>query len=340
MRWQIEQVATPTVTDSNSVLVRVIAAGLCGSDKRRLFHTSPPEGYFKTSILGHEVVGTVEQIGSGVQSIRLGDRVVLEPLIPCGVCAVCREGEYQLCNELRAVGRDVPGGFAERLVVPARCVRIVPESLTSEDAVLADPIAVCCHGLRLSKLMGRSGRRAAVIGDGPLGLLCLQVLLANDIEAVLIGKHRDRIKVAQSLGAADARISSEIPASWTSQFHAVFEAVGGIQPDTLEIGIDLASRGGNIIFLGAFDAGYYLPLQARKAFAKELGVLGSFSYSTTDGRRDIDIALDLLHRRLVTGRHFTEVVQSLNEFDRSLVAIGQLGVRGPIKLVMSTESHK
>jgi (R,R)-butanediol dehydrogenase / meso-butanediol dehydrogenase / diacetyl reductase len=340
MRWQIDQVAEPTVADSNSVLVRVIAVGLCGSDKRRFFHAAPPQGYFKTSILGHEVVGIVEEIGSTVNTVRPGDRVVVEPLIPCGVCAVCLDGEYQLCNELRAVGRDVPGGFAERLVVPARCVRLVPESVTSEDAVLADPIAACWHAFKLSKLLNRSGRRAAVIGDGPLALLCLQILVANDVEAVLIGKHRDRIQVAQSVGGAAARIASEVPASWMSAFHVVFEAVGGAQPVTMELGIDLAVRGGEIIVLGAFDAGYCLPLQARKAFAKELAVLGSFSYSTTEGRRDIDTALDLLRRRLVTGSHFTDVVQSLTEFDKALLAIAQPGARGPIKLVMSAETRK
>jgi threonine dehydrogenase-like Zn-dependent dehydrogenase len=340
MHWRIEEVATPTVADPSSVLIRVIAAGLCGSDKRRFFHIPPPEGYFRTSILGHEVVGTVEQVGSAVKSVGVGDRVVVEPLIPCDACAVCRLGEYQLCTELRAVGRDVPGGFAERMLLPERCVRAVPDNVTSEEAVLADPIAVCCHALKLSKIMECSGRRAIVIGDGPLGLLCLQVLMANEIEAVLVGKYPDRMEVVRSMSGADARIASEIPTSWMNEFDAVFETVGGNQAETMKLGVDLASRGGEVIVLGAFDAGYHLPFEARKAFAKELGVLGSYSYSTTEGLRDIDIALDLLRRRRVTGKHFTDVVESLRDFDKALSAIGHLGGRGgPIKLIMSNAFH-
>src|SRR5258706_3391364 len=339
MRWRIGEVPAPTVDDPRSVLVRVIAAGFCGSDKRRFFHTTPPEGYLKTSILGHEIVGIVEEVGSAVHSVGRGDRVVVEPLIPCDACAVCQERAYQLCAELKVVGRDLASGFAERLVVHERCVHVVPEGVTSEEAVLADPIAVCCHVLTLSTIMSRPGRRAVVIGDGSLGLLCHQVLLNAGVEAVLIGKHRERMKMVRSMSGADARMASEIPPSWTNGFDVVVEAVGGAQAQTLELGIDLAARGGEVIVLGAFDPGYAPPLSARKAFAKELALKGSFSYSTTGGRRDIALALDLLHRRQVTGRHLTEVVPSLNDFDRALVEMGKRGGHGPIKLVMSTESQ-
>lgn len=339
MHWQIGEVPKPAVDDPRAVLVRVIAAGFCGSDKRRFFHTTPPEGYLKTSILGHELVGIVEEVGSAVHSITCGDRVVIEPLIPCDACAVCQEGAYQRCAELKAVGRDLPGGFAEYLVVPERCVHVVPEGVPSEEAVLVDPIAVCCHGLSLSTRVSRPGDRAVVIGDGSLGLLCHQVLRSAGVEAIVIGKHRDRMKMLKSMSGVDARVASEIPSSWANEFDVVVEAVGGAQAHTLELGIDLAARGGEVIVLGAFDAGYVLPLSARKAFAKELTLKGSFSYSTTGGRRDIAVALDLLQRRQVTGRHLIEVVSSLNEFDRALIEMGRHDRRGPIKLVMATESQ-
>jgi threonine dehydrogenase-like Zn-dependent dehydrogenase len=146
------------------------------------------------------------------------------------------------------------------------------------------------------------------------------------------------LNVLTSVTGADAVTAAEIPRSWYGQFDLVLEAVGGAQAESLQLAIELASGGGEVIVLGAFDAGYKLPVAARAAFGKELTLKGSFSYSATAGRRDMTIALDLLRRRQVIGTHLVEVVPSLIEFEAALAGMGRHDGRDPIKLVLCTES--
>src|SRR5215510_1716206 len=103
---------------AGEVLVRVAVAGLCGTDYS-IFSGERPVGYPR--VMGHEFVGRVEAVGSGVTAPRVGDRVAIEPNYSCGVCALCREGNRNLCLSRTAIGIDVDGCFAELVRVPARC---------------------------------------------------------------------------------------------------------------------------------------------------------------------------------------------------------------------------
>src|SRR2546426_6998721 len=136
---------------SDEVVVRVVAAGLCGTDYR-IWTGFRTVSYPR--IMGHEFVGVVEAVGPGVTRLGRGLRVAVEPNYSCGRCPLCKEGNRNLCLERTAVGIDVDGGFAELVRLPSRCCWPVPSGLADEDVLLTEPLAV------VTRAVNRGGPRA------------------------------------------------------------------------------------------------------------------------------------------------------------------------------------
>src|SRR6266852_5596888 len=156
--------------ESGDVVVRIVAAGLCGTDYR-IWTGDRPVAYPR--VLGHELVGVVEAVGPGVTRVRPGDRVSVEPNYSCGVCPLCREGNRNLCVSRTAVGIDVDGGLAHAVMVPSRCCWRVPADAPDERLLLTEPLAVVVRAV--GRGAPRPGETAAVIGVGTLGLLAVQL---------------------------------------------------------------------------------------------------------------------------------------------------------------------
>jgi 2-desacetyl-2-hydroxyethyl bacteriochlorophyllide A dehydrogenase len=178
------------------VLVRVAAAGLCGTDYR-IWTGDRAVAYPR--IMGHEFLGTVAAVAPDVSRVRVGERVVVEPNYSCGHCALCREGNRNLCLQRTAVGIDVDGGFAELACVPARCAWPIPTGLGDEDALLAEPLAVVVRAVK--RAGPRARETAAVLGAGTLGLLALQVLRAHGARVLVASRTSRRFTLARQLGA-------------------------------------------------------------------------------------------------------------------------------------------
>ncbi|MDQ6815816.1 MAG: alcohol dehydrogenase catalytic domain-containing protein, partial [Actinomycetota bacterium] len=151
--------------NADEVLIAVEWAGLCGSDlhvmRTGAWVTSWP------ATLGHEIYGRVVRAPEGTGLIS-GDGVVVDSRIPCGTCPECTSGTPSRCHQIKFVGEACPGGFAERCLLPATMLTIVPGELEGSTAVLAEPLAVVLHGL--SHLVAEP-RRAAILGHGPVGAL-------------------------------------------------------------------------------------------------------------------------------------------------------------------------
>jgi len=126
---------------SGEVVIRVTAAGLCGTDYR-IWSGDRPVRY--PLVMGHEFVGTVLGTGAGVGDLRAGQRVAVEPNYSCGACPLCREGNRNLCLSRTAVGIDVDGGFAEHARVPARCCWVAPPDIADETLMLTEPSPSWC----------------------------------------------------------------------------------------------------------------------------------------------------------------------------------------------------
>ena len=197
--------ATPEIGPED-VLVRVALAGLCGTDYR-IWSGDRPVAY--PLILGHEFVGRIEAVGAGVARGRIGERVVAEPNYSCGRCPLCLEGNRNLCPRRTAIGIDVDGAFADLARLPATCCWPVADSVSDEQAVMTEPLAVVVRGV--NRGTPKWGETAAVVGAGTLGLLALQVLRAAGTRVLVVSRSARRFDLARDLGADETHLVADGP---------------------------------------------------------------------------------------------------------------------------------
>ncbi|WP_031004036.1 zinc-dependent alcohol dehydrogenase [Streptomyces sp. NRRL F-5727] len=234
------------------VLVRVFAAGICLSD-REVYEGRRAPGFVRYPVVpGHEWSGTVEAVGAGVDRNLVGRPCVAEGFRCCGRCGRCRDGETSLCTAGYAeTGFTEPGAFADRLVVPARLLHLLPERADLRAAALLEPAAVVAAAVRAGR--PRPGERTAVVGAGTLGLLATQWLAASSPAALtVIDPRAARAERARDFGAT--RVLD--PAAATAahgEFDLVVETAGA--PTTAASACLLARRGGRVVLTGMFAEG-------------------------------------------------------------------------------------
>jgi 2-desacetyl-2-hydroxyethyl bacteriochlorophyllide A dehydrogenase len=258
----------------DQVVVRVAACGICGTD-RHIFHgefsTHPPV------IIGHEYAGEVTAVGEGVTTLALGDRVAIDPNMPCGYCAPCRRGQIHMCQNLTALGVDIDGGFAEYSLVPeAQCYRL-PDSLSLLEGAMAEPVACCVHGMELAGV--RSGDTVAIIGGGAIGQIMAQLARLQGAGRVIVSDlSAPRRQMALDLGA-DAIIdpTTDDPLGPGGPLeegaNVVIEAVGSSR--TTAQAITWAARGATVLWFGVTPPDQTVTLNPNLIFEKELTIRGA-----------------------------------------------------------------
>jgi threonine dehydrogenase-like Zn-dependent dehydrogenase len=250
---QISELATPK-PGPGEVLIRVGAAGICGSDLE-LMQGTRPAAYVRYPVVpGHEWAGTVAQVGSGVSGLASGDPVVAEGFRSCGSCDRCREGRTNLClAEYAETGFTHQGAFAELICVPARLVHRLPAGSDLEAAALLEPAACVAGGLLEAEL--RPGLRIAVIGAGTLGLLAVSVLrLSSPSRLALVGSREARLALGRRLGCDETWDinSGDSLEALEEGFDLVFEAAN--RPEAATTALALARRGGTVVLEGISGA--------------------------------------------------------------------------------------
>lgn len=206
---RVEEVEEPKV-EKGKVKIQVEWAGICGSDLHEyvagpiFIPVKEPHPISKDVapiIMGHEFSGRVVEVGEGVTKVKVGDPIVVEPILRCGKCPACKQGKYNLCENLGFHGlAGGGGGFSEYTVVDEYMVHKMPEGLSFEQGALVEPAAVALHAVRSSKI--KAGDKAAVFGTGPIGLLVIEALKAagaSEIYAVEVSE--ERLQKALELGA-------------------------------------------------------------------------------------------------------------------------------------------
>ena len=258
------------------VLVRVEAAGICGSDLELVEGTRPPAYVRYPIVPGHEWAGTVAGVGSDVTNVSPGDLVVAEGFRSCGACARCREGRTNLCGgEYAETGFTHAGGFAEFVVVPARLVHVLPPETDLSAAALLEPAACVANGLLAAPL--QPGLDVAVVGAGSLGLLATALLsLVSPSRLTLVGTRADRLALGRRLGASET-IDARDADALHGEFDLVFEAAS--RSDGARAALALARRGGTVILEGL--SGDPAPtLSSDEVVLKHLTVQGIFGASS------------------------------------------------------------
>lgn len=183
----IKLVQAPVRLPSNDeVLIHVKCTGICGSDIHfwKSGHIGPLQ-VKDDCILGHEAAGIILKVGRGVNSLKRGDRVAVEPGVPCGQCFICRDGRYNLCEDVAFSGVNLHAGTAQRYKChPAKWVHKLPDNVTYAQGALLEPLSVVMHGIASCGLS--LGRPAAIHGAGPIGLIALAAARASGAHPIVI----------------------------------------------------------------------------------------------------------------------------------------------------------
>lgn len=233
----------------DDALVRLRLGGLCGSDLAAYRGTSPLVSYPR--VLGHELL--VDVLEAPGRPELVGKRAVVEPLLPCRVCAVCRAGRYNCCPSLKVLGVHADGGLSERAAIPVHQLYAVPDDLSDETAVLAEPLSIAYRAVQRSGL--EAGQTAVIFGAGPIGLLIAQLVIrGRGGRAVVVDLDRSRLERAEAVGAtpvsgdAEAQVRAVSAATGGALAAVVFEATGA--PACVRLTPEVVRATGRIVLIG------------------------------------------------------------------------------------------
>ncbi|MBM3293691.1 MAG: zinc-binding dehydrogenase [Candidatus Aminicenantes bacterium] len=286
------------------VLIRVRRIGVCGSDVHVLHGKHPFTSY--PVVQGHEFSGLIEDVGRDVARLRPGMAVTAIPQEVCGVCPLCRRGDYHICDGLKVRGFQAPGCAQEWFVTEADKIVPLPASFTLEQGAFVEPVAVGVHAAGRAGRLG--GRRVAVLGAGPIGNLLGQVARAGGAKVLITDVSDFRLGVAVRCGlrsVSNANVESLAEASvrvfGKAGFDVAFECAG--VEATLGAAIETIRKGGTIVVVGVF--GQHPRVNIGFVQDRELSLVGTLMYQ----RRDFIRAVRLMKEsRVVTepldSRHF------------------------------------
>ncbi len=276
----VREVAEPRPAPGE-VIVGVALAGLCGTDVH-IYEGEVNYGY--PIIPGHEVVGTIVEVGEGVPDLAVGTRVAFDPNIPCGHCHFCRRLRFNHCLNWQAVGVTRDGGFAERVAVPARVVYPIGD-MPFERAVFIEPLACVVYGLQ--RAAPALGDRVLMFGAGPIGLLMLQALqCAGAAQVVVTDLQEERLELAARLGAdvtipagdgQDAALREVTPLG----YDMVVDVTG--VPAVVARCFDYVTPGGKVLLFGVCPQEATIPFSPFHLYRRDISVYGSFALNVTFG---------------------------------------------------------
>jgi L-iditol 2-dehydrogenase len=269
---RVEQAPEPE-PGPGDVVCRVLACGVCGSDVLDTWVARKVP-----VVLGHELAGEVQALGDGVDGLAVGDRVVVHHHAPCGECRRCRRGHETLCERFRTTALD-PGGFAERVRVPADLVGelLVLDGLDPERATFVEPLA--CVLRALDRGGPRPGDSLLVVGAGTSGLLAVAAAHARAVEAVWVREPRpERLERAIALGAE--RHGNEL---------VDVAIVCTPKPAAIAAGFAAVAPGGALCLYAPPDPGQALDLDGHALYVGEIDVCASYSAGPGDMRAALEL---------------------------------------------------
>jgi len=308
------------VPSDGEVVVRVLSEGICGTDLHSYRGHLPPEA---GRTPGHEMGGIVSAVGPGVDHVREGDTVGVEPLLRCGECKLCTDGHYNQCQVAGGlIGLHVNGGMAQEVLAPAPAVFRSPAGVDAEITALAEPLACAVHGF--NQITVSQGETVLVIGAGTIGLTAQLAAQAGGAATIVLARHPHQQDAARRLGATEVLGEDDASQQRLAELAAedsidlVAECVGG-QADTIRQSIDVVRRLGRVLVLGLF-AIESVPINPVNLMLHEVTVVGSVTYGAPGGRiADYQQALDILAsyreeaRSLITHRFTLDDVNAAFE---------------------------
>ena len=311
------------VPGPDEVLVRIASVGVCGSDVHYYEHGRIGRYVVEQPlVLGHEAGGAVAGLGSAVTSHQIGQRVSLEPGVPCRACTQCLSGRYNLCPDVVFFATPPhDGAFCEYVALPALFAHPVPEGVSDDAAALVEPLSVGVWACRRAGV--RLGSRVLVTGAGPIGLLAAQAARASGAaEVVVTDVSAARLALAAGWGLGTLDVSQESLPDAGYEPDVLLECSG--QPGPTAEAIGVMARAGRVILVGM--GGDVLPLPLPVVQERELWITGAFRYAGTwpaaiemaaGGAVDLDalvtghFTLDQVEQALTAARHDARTVKAV-----------------------------
>lgn len=306
----VKEVETSKCTKGD-ILLKVEAAAICGTDIR-IFERGSKLIKKLPQIIGHEISGTVVEVGNTIKDVKKGDRLAIVPSNPCGECKICKRMlPPDLCPNHRPIGFVYPGGFAEYTLIPSSAVKVgayvkIPDGIDFSEAAISEPLGCVIHGQDMLDV--HPGDIMAVIGAGPIGCMHLEVAKGRGVKKrILLQRSENRIKLAKELQLADIYINT----TTENPVQRVLEETDGDGADVVitavssgdahELALEISGVRGRInLFGGLPKDNPYVRFDSNKIHYKELTVLGSAG----TGPEEMKIALDLMVGGKINTRHF------------------------------------
>ncbi len=318
---RVAEVDVPSIS-AGDILVQVKVAYVCGTDVRMYHHGYEGVSEATPLIFGHEGSGVVARVGSRVKNYKAGMRVAVAPNIGCGTCDFCVGGNTQLCSHFTALGIHMPGFFAEYIKLPAGYVcqgnvMEIPDTLSFEEAALAEPLACVINAFEKSKL--RPGETALIIGAGPIGLMHAKMFrTAGAAKIILNDLSRERLDLCRRLDSAFITVESE------TLKEDIDRLTGGRgvdvcitacpAPQAQQAALELAAVNGRVIFFGGLPPDKaHVTLNTNLIHYKQLEVTGTTRQSVSHYRRALRLVAGgrINVKDLISSRTALEEIQSV-----------------------------
>jgi len=273
--------AQTVVPKADEVRLAVGYVGICGTDMH-IYHGVMDERVAPPKVIGHEMSGTIVEMGEDVSDFSLGEEVVVRPLDYCGDCPACHSGHSHICHNLKFMGIDSPGAFQHFWTVKARTLHKLPKTVSLKQGALIEPLAVACHDVARARLV--AGEKAVIIGGGPIGQLVAQVAKSTGAEVLISEVNQSRLDFAKNNGILTVnpidQNLAEYVSSWTEGKGAdvVFEVSGVKQ--AIEAMTEIAAVRARICMVAIHSEKPEIDLF--QFFWKELELLGARVYEHQD----------------------------------------------------------
>lgn len=330
--FELRERPRPT-PDADEVLVAIRDVGICGSDVHYYEHGRIGDYVVEDPlVLGHESAGTIVEVGAAVDGLVVGDEVALEPGVPCRRCSHCRRGDYHLCESVEFMATPPhDGAFTEYVVWPADFVYKLPESVSTADGALCEPLSVGIHACRRGEV--GAGDTVVIMGAGPIGLLAMDAARAVGATDVIVSDVvSEKLERADDRGAdltvnvTDADLASAVGTYTDGRGADVVIEASGADP-SIRSTIDVVSRGGTVVLVG-LAAEATVPLDVLAIIDNELDVRGSFRYKNT-----YQAAVDMLADGVVDGAGLVDFERPLEAIDDAFEQAQDPGVvKGMIRI--------
>lgn len=306
---RLEDVEMPSYNEKE-LLVKVNVAAVCGTDVR-IFQGKKTKGVRTPSVIGHELVGTIYEVGGEVKGFEVGERIAVEPVIPCGSCHYCQNAMENVCANRTAIGYEYDGGFAEYIRIPEAALKSkniikIPDHVSLEKAVIAEPLACCINGMKKANV--KVNDVVVIIGGGPIGLLHVQLAKIAGAKTVILSELIEHRREKAELSGADIVVNPESE----SLINIVKKATEGLGADVVitAIGIPqlvnesitLLKKGGTLNLFAGFTQGVTSNIDPNFIHYNEINVNGTSSLT----RAYFKEAMSLIE----SGRINTEIIST------------------------------